>query len=263
MKRFLGDAAWPMTVLVLVLLLWHGATVAFKIPAYVLPDPLRVIEAGMDRHESLAKAVRISAVAAVGGFLLSVVAGVATALLLAQSPLIRRCFVPYTILLQTVPIVAIAPLILMWFGSGLRSVILVVMIICLFPIIANTTQGLTSVDRNLLDLFRMSNASRMQILLKLRLPHALPSFFTGLRISSGLSVIGAFSGEWFASSNTVGEGGLGYSIIYASSQLQTDYLFALVLACAALGTCFFLTVVGCEWFFLHHWHESALKSEEE
>ena len=262
MKRFLTHAAWPIGVLVLVLLLWQGATVVFKIPPYVLPGPLRVIEAGIDRHESLLKAVRISAVAAIGGFLLSVVAGVATALCLAQSPLIRRCLVPYTILLQTVPIIAVAPLILMWFGSGLRSVILVVVIICLFPIIANTTQGLTSVDHSLLNLFRMANASRAQVLFKLRLPHALPSFFTGLRISSGLSVIGAFSGEWFASSNTVGEGGLGYSIIYASSQLQTDYLFALVIACAALGTCFFLTVVGAEWFFLHHWHESALKAEE-
>jgi len=262
MKRFLTDAAWPIGVFVLVLLLWQGATVAFKIPPYVLPGPLRVIEAGIDRHESLLKAVRISAVAAIGGFLLSVVAGVATALCLAQSPLIRRCLVPYTILLQTVPIIAVAPLILMWFGSGLRSVILVVVIICLFPIIANTTQGLTSVDHSLLNLFRMANASRAQVLFKLRLPHALPAFFTGLRISSGLSVIGAFSGEWFASSNTVGEGGLGYSIIYASSQLQTDYLFALVIACAALGTCFFLTVVGAEWLFLHHWHESALKAEE-
>ncbi len=261
MKKFLGMAVWPAGVLVLVVGLWWGATVAFGIPAYVLPDPWRVVEAGWDRKESLFNAVKISSVGAVGGFLLSVVVGVMVALVLAQSPLIRRCLVPYTILLQTVPVVAVAPLILMWFGSGLRSVMLVVSIICLFPIIANTTQGLTSVDRNLLDLFRMSNASRAQEFWKLRLPHALPAFFTGLRISSGLSVIGAFTGEWFASSNAVGEGGLGYSIIYANSQLQTDYLFALVMACAVLGTTFFLVVVTCEWFFLHHWHESAMKPE--
>jgi NitT/TauT family transport system permease protein len=261
MRKFLGMAAWPAAVLVLVVGLWWGATVVFSIPTYVLPDPWRVVEAGWERRESLWKAVRISSVGAVGGFLMAVVTGVLVALVLAQSPLVRRCLVPYTILLQTVPIVAVAPLILMWFGSGLRSVMLVVAIICLFPIIANTTQGLTSVDRNLLDLFRMSNASRGQELWKLRLPHALPSFFTGLRISSGLSVIGAFTGEWFASSNAVGEGGLGYSIIYANSQLQTDYLFALVMACAALGTTFFLLVVSCEWYFLHQWHESAMKPE--
>ena len=159
------------------------------------------------------------------------------------------------------PIVAIAPLILMWFGSGLKSVMLIVFIICLFPIIANTTQGLISVDPNLLNLFKMSNASRGQVLLKLRFPNAVPNFFTGLRISSGLSVIGAFTGEWFASSNAVGEGGLGYSIIYANSQLQTDYLFALVIACAVLGSAFFLTVVFFEWLLLHRWHESAIKPE--
>ena len=241
---------------------WHLACHGLAIPAYVLPPPAAVLRAVVERHTNLASAFRVTALEAGGGYLMSIVAGVLIALFFARSPLVRRSLYPYTILLQTVPIVAIAPLILMWFGSGLRSVILVVVIICLFPIIANTTQGLTSVDHSLLNLFRMANASRAQVLFKLRLPHALPSFFTGLRIASGLSVIGAFSGEWFASSNTVGEGGLGYSIIYASSQLQTDYLFALVIACAALGTCFFLTVVGAEWFFLHHWHESALKAEE-
>ncbi len=242
---------------------WQAATVWLAIPPYILPGPARVMGAGMERHENLLLAVRTSAVAAAGGFGVAVVCGVLAAVVLAQSPLVRRCLVPYTILLQTVPVVAVAPLILMWFGSGLRSVVLVVAIVCLFPIIANTTQGLVSVDRNLLDLFRMSNATRLQVLVRLRLPHALPALFTGLRISSGLSVIGAFTGEWFASSNTVGQGGLGYSIIYANSQLQTDYLFALVLACAALGSSFFLAVVGCEWLMLHRWHESALPRETE
>ncbi|MFM8418822.1 MAG: ABC transporter permease [Verrucomicrobiota bacterium] len=263
MKGLASQAAWPLGVLVFVVLGWHGATVLFESPSYILPAPGRVLTACVERHDNLLLAVRTSAVAALSGFVAAAVLGILAAVVLAQSPLVRRCLVPYTILLQTVPVVAIAPLILMWFGSGLRSVVIVVAIICLFPIIANTTQGLVSVDRNLLDLFRMSNASRLQVLVRLRLPHALPALFTGLRISSGLSVIGAFTGEWFASSNTVGQGGLGYSIIYANSQLQTDYLFALVLACAVLGSSFFFAVVGCEWLLLHRWHESALKAEGE
>jgi len=207
MKRTLAQFGWPLGVFAAVIVLWHLSTRSFGIPAYILPDPLRVLSAGWERRQSLLLAVKTSAVEAGGGFLLSGIAGVLIAFVLAQSAVIRRCMFPYTILLQTVPIVAIAPLILMWFGSGLGSVVLIVFIICLFPIVANTTQGLISVDPNLLNLFRMSNASRREVLFKLRLPHAMPGFFVGLRISAGLSVVGAFTGEWFASSNTVGEGG--------------------------------------------------------
>jgi NitT/TauT family transport system permease protein len=218
-----------------------------------------VVRVVVERHQTLWNAFCITALEAGGGYLLSIVGGVVIALFFAQSPLIRRSLYPYTILLQTVPIVAIAPLILMWFGSGLRSVMLVAFVICLFPIIANTTQGLISVPRNLIDLFIMSNASRSRLLLKLRLPHALPHLFVGLRISAGISVIGAVTGELFASSNAVGEGGLGYSITYANSQLQTDYLFALVLTASLLGFLFFFTVTALEWLCLRKWHESAMK----
>ncbi len=166
-------------------------------------------------------------------------------------------FFPYTILLQTVPIVAIAPLILIWTGTGIASVMLITFIICLAPIIANTTQGLISVDRNMVDLFLMNNATRGQILFKLRLPHALPSLFTGIRISSGIAVIGAITGELFAGSTRVGVGGIGYALQYANAQLETDYLFALVGAATLLGFLFFFTVMFVEWYFLHNWHESA------
>lgn len=253
----------PLMVLVCVVAGWEGACRLFHVPSYILPDPAAVFAAVVERHANLWSAFRITAVEAFSGFLLSIVGGVATALLFAQSAAIRRSLYPYTLVLQTVPIVAIAPLILMWFGSGVHSVMLVSFIICLFPIIANTTQGLISVPRNLVDLFTMANASRTQLLLKLRLPHAVPSLFVGLRISAGISVIGAITGELFASSNAVGQGGLGYSIVYANSQLQTDYLFALVLTASALGFVFFFLVVGCEWIALHRWHESAMKPDND
>ena len=155
------------------------------------------------------------------------------------------------------PIIAIAPLILMWVGAGTASVGVIAFIISLAPVIFNTTQGLISVDENLVHLFLMHNASASQILFKLRLPHAVPSLFVGMRIASGLAVIGAVTGELYAGSSRVGVGGLGYSILYASSQLQTDYLFALVLATTVLGFAFFFLVMFLEWYFLHHWHESV------
>ena len=133
---------------------------------------------------------------------------------------------------------------------------LITFIICLAPIIANTTQGLISVDENLIHLFMMHKASPVQILLKLRLPHAMPNVFTGIRISAGIAVIGGVTGELFAGSTRVGEGGLGYAILYANNQMETSYLFALVFAATVLGFGFFFLVMFFEWLFLHNWHES-------
>jgi NitT/TauT family transport system permease protein len=109
----------------------------------------------------------------------------------------------------------------------------------------------------------MYKASSAQLLFKLRLPHAMPNLFAGIRISAGIAVIGAITGEWFAGSSRVGQGGLGYSIMYASAQLQTAYLFALVIAATVLGFSFFFLVMLVEWYFLHNWHESKRAAEED
>ena len=250
----LGNAA---IVFVLMLVLWQAIIWIFKVPPYMLPPPLRVAHTVALRLPDLWGSLLITAEAAGGGLVASIGAGTLIALLFARSPWIRRLFFPYTVLLQTVPIVAIAPLILMWAGAGLFAIGLVAFIICLPPIIANATQGLISVDENLVQLFLMHNATQGQILRKLRLPHSLPYLFVGMRISSGIAVIGAITGELFAGSGQVGQGGLGYSILYAMAQLQTDYLFALVLAATALGFAFFFLVALFEWLALHKWHESA------
>jgi NitT/TauT family transport system permease protein len=239
------------------LLLWQGLDWLLRVPPYMLPSPPAVCRAVVERFPSLVASLAITAEEAAGGLAASVVVGLVIALVFAQFRWIRRMFYPYTILLQTVPIVAVAPLILMWVGPGIVSVTVVAFIICLAPIIANATQGLISVEPNLVHLFLMHNASRLQILTRLRLPHAVPSLFVGIRIAAGISVIGAITGELFAGSARVGEGGLGYSILYASAQLQTDYLFALVLAATVLGFAFFFVVMFLEWYFLHHWHQSA------
>jgi NitT/TauT family transport system permease protein len=257
MKRRLWFAFNSLMVLIGLLTLWHFAVLELKIPPYILPGPWAVAKAVVHRFPDLMQSLWLTTEAAALGLACSIVAGVAIALVFAQWGWLRRLFFPYTILLQTVPIVAIAPLIIMWAGSGVYSVAIIAFIICLPPVIANTTQGLISVDSNLIDLFLMHKATRPQILFKLRLPHALPNLFTGVRISAGIAVTAAIIGELFVSSSRVGVGGLGYSITYAYSQLEIDYLFALVAAATALGFAFFFIVMFLEWYFLHNWHESS------
>lgn len=261
MKKIGVNLATAAFLFGLFLLVWQGLIWLLAIQPYILPSPMRVAHAVVARFSSLMTSFLITAAAAAGGLAAALAVGILIALLFAQSPWIRRMFYPYTVLLQTVPIVAVAPLILMWVGPGLQSVLLVAFIICLAPIIANTTQGLISVDRNMVDLFLMHGASRSQVLLKLRMPHALPSIFTGIRISAGIAVIGAITGELFGGAARVGVGGIGYAIQYANSQLETDYLFALVLAASVLGFVFFFITMFLEWYFLHEWHESARSAE--
>jgi NitT/TauT family transport system permease protein len=257
MKRQGLLAINSMIVLACLLGLWQALVSLNHLPPYILPGPLAVAHALRDRFPSLLNSLLITAEEAAGGLAASIVAGVAAALVFAQWRWLRQLLYPYTILLQTVPIVAIAPLIINWAGAGIFPVMIVTFIICLAPIIANTTQGLISVDENLIHLFLMYKATPLQILFKLRLPNALPNLFTGIRISAGISVIGGITGELFAGSTRVGEGGLGYAIIYASNQMETGYLFALVLAATVLGFSFFFIVMFLEWLALHNWHESS------
>ncbi|HTW45193.1 MAG TPA: ABC transporter permease [Acidobacteriaceae bacterium] len=261
MKRHLNTALNALGVFAVLVALWQAIIWVFRVPSFMLPSPALVAATLVTRIAPLSQSLLITAEEAGGGLLLSVLAGVAVSLVFAQSGWLRRMLYPYTILLQTVPIIAVAPLILMWSGSGAWSVTLIAFIICLAPIIANTTQGMISVEENLIHLFMMHKASPGQSLFKLRLPHAMPNLFAGIRISAGLSVIGAITGELFAGSSRVGQGGLGYSILYASAQLQTAYLFALVIAASVLGFAFFFLAMFVEWYFLHNWHQSARAGE--
>ena len=263
MKQRAITALNAFAVFAALVILWQLTLRVFHVPSIMLPSPWAVVKAVGARLPSLLNALAITAQESAGGLVASIVVGVIVALIFAQYRWIRKMLYPYTLLLQTVPIIAIAPLILLWIKAGTAAVILIAFIISLAPIIANTTQGLISVDENLVHLFLMHNASRGQLLFKLRLPYAVPNLFVGIRIASGLAVIGAIIGELYAGSSRVGEGGLGYSIQYASSQLQTAYLFALVLATTVLGFSFLFLVMFFEWYFLHRWHESARAPEAE
>jgi NitT/TauT family transport system permease protein len=263
MKRQRLLAMNSVIVLLCLVGLWQAVVSLNHLQVYILPGPLVVAKALHERFPSLLNSLMITTEEAAGGLAASIVAGVAVAMIFAQWRWLRQLLYPYTTLLQTVPVVAIAPLIINWAGAGLLSVTIVTFIICLAPIIANTTQGLISVDANLIDLFLMYQATPAQMLFKLRLPNALPNLFTGIRISAGISVIGALTGELFAGSTRVGEGGLGYAIIYANNQMETSYMFALVLAATVLGFSFFFVVMFLEWLTLHNWHESSLPQTAE
>ena len=238
--RAMFVAAWPpVAFLALALVAWEILVRWLEIPPYLVPSPAAVArEAWMSRAD-LVSASLVTLAGAVSGFVASLVFGTLAAVLFAQAAWIRASLFPYAIFLQTVPIVAVAPLIVIWFGPGFHSVVLVSFVLSVFPILSNATTGLVRVDRELLDLFRLHDASRWQILTRLRLPHSVPMIVAGAKVSSGLTVIGAIVGEFFAG---YGERtpGLGYLILQSSGQLRTELLFACVGASTLLGLGVFL-----------------------
>jgi NitT/TauT family transport system permease protein len=241
--------------------LWELLIKIGNYPVYLLPGPWDVLSLIPSRLGDLWFSFSLTWEEAAGGFLASGLIGIGIALVFAISPVIRKGLLPYVVLFQTIPIIAVSPLIILWCGSGQFAVCVIAFMICLPPVIANVTQGLISVEQNQVDLFRMSNASTLTLLFKLRLPHALPNIFTGLRIASGGAVVGAFVGETFAGSSSVGQGGLGYAALYAQNQTETAYLFALILTSSLMGLFFFFIVSATEWFCLRNWHESVIAGQ--
>jgi NitT/TauT family transport system permease protein len=235
-RRSVLSAVLPPIVLFLVMLAaWQGIVRLWKIPPFLLPSPTDVARAALENSGKLASATGITAAGATAGFCVSLVVGVFVAIVFSQSAIVRRSFFPYAIFFQTVPIVAIAPLIVLWSGTGFRSVVLVAFIVSVFPIITNATAGLTAIDPDLLDLFRLHGASRWQTLFKLRLPGAVPSTVTGAKTSSGLAVIGTIVGEFFVGYDPSEHFGLGYLIQESTTQLKVDLVLCAVVLATLLG----------------------------
>ncbi|MCA9123381.1 MAG: ABC transporter permease [Planctomycetaceae bacterium] len=245
----------PIAFLLSAMLIWHFIVQVGGLPKYVLPGPLSVVRAAWMGKVELSSAIALTAAAAICGFISSLITGTLIAFAFSFSPLIRAGCYPYAVFLQTVPIVAIAPLIVVWFGYGFQSVALIAFIISLFPIITNATTGLTSIDRDLVDLFELHSANRWQVLFKLRLPSAVPYLVTGARVSSGMAVIGAIVGEFFAGYGG-SQDGLGYVIMRATNLLKTDELFAAVIASTALGMAVFAVVNIAGATVLSRWYHA-------
>ena len=215
-------------------LLWQGLVSLFDLPRFLLPSPALVAEAFVAQRQELWQAFWLTGSAALLGFLLSLVLGFFISIAFALSSWLEKGLFPYAVFFQTVPIIAIAPLIILWIGHGFIGVVSVALIISIFPIISGTTVGLTRCLPAHLELFKLHGASTLQRLIKLQIPHAFPQMLAGARISSGLCVIGAIVGE-FSSGFGTEHFGLGYLILFTSGQLKTDVLFACILCSTILG----------------------------
>ncbi|MEO0405912.1 MAG: ABC transporter permease [Cyanobacteria bacterium P01_A01_bin.135] len=253
-----GQLLAPLAIGLAAIALWEAGVRLTGTPPYILPGPLLVMRTLLEEWDTLLPSLLITLQITLVAFGAAVVSGLAIAILFAQSRWIERSFFPYAVILQTTPIVAIAPLIIIWLkNSTFAALVVCAWIVALFPIISNTTLGLKSTDRNLTDLFTLYRASPWQTLVHLRLPHALPYFLGGLRISGGLALIGAVVAEFVAGTGGA-RSGLAYQILLSSYNLQIPRMFAALLLIALLGVSIFGLLSWLSHVCLRHWHESSL-----
>lgn len=256
----IGKWVLPLAIMVLAVWLWDRVCVWNEIPRYILPRPGEVLatlytDAGL-LFGSLLVTLRITFL----GLLLAVAGGVGLAVLFAQSKWVEMSFFPFAVILQVTPIVAVFPLINIYVDNQTAKLLLCAWIVAFFPILSNTTLGLNSVDRNLIDLFRLNGATRWQELWHLRLPAAMPYFLGGLKIAGGLSLIGAVVAEFVAGSSGQSSG-LASRIIEAGYRLNAPRLFAALILISFTGIVIFLALTLVSHLVLRRWHESALRQE--
>jgi NitT/TauT family transport system permease protein len=251
--------ALPIIVLGLGVAAWEAVVRIQNIPPYVLPSPQLVGQTLMTDRDLLFQSLLVTLRTTVEGFLLAAVGGIGLAVLFNQSRLVEYSLYPYAVILQVTPIVAIAPLLLIYLPQQL-AVLACAWIVAFFPVLANTTLGLNSVDRNLADLFSLYGASRGQVLRKLKLPSALPYMLGGLRIAGGLSLIGAVVAEIAAGSAGAGSG-LAYRIAESGYRLNIPRMFAALLLLSVAGIVIFYALSIINYLALRRWHESALDQE--
>jgi NitT/TauT family transport system permease protein len=247
----------PLLVGAFALMLWQLVVSVYAVPVYIVPSPLAVLRALVDDRALLLHSLGVTLGIALTALAASIVLGVLVALLFVRSRWIEMSLFPYAVLMQVTPIIAIAPLIIIWVKNTWLALVMCAVVVAIFPIISNTTLGLRSVDPALLNLFRICRATRSQILFRLRIPSSLPYFFGGLRIASGLSLIGAVVAEFVA--GTGGQGaGLAYQILLAGIQLNIPRLFAALTLITLSGVVFFAVTVWVSRLALARWHESEI-----
>ena len=251
--------ALPIVVLALGLAVWELVVRIEDIPPYVLPAPGNILRTLISDWDLLSRALLVTLITTFEGFLLAAAGGVGLAVLFNQSRLVECSLYPYAVILQVTPIVAIAPLLLIYLPQH-AAVLVCAWIVAFFPILANTTLGLHSVDRNLVDLFEIYGASRIEVLKRLKLPAALPYMLGGLKIAGGLALIGAVVAEIAAGSAGAGSG-LAYRIAEAGYHLDIARMFAALILLSAAGITIFFALSLLSYMLLRRWHESAIAAE--
>jgi len=255
-----GRVVAPVLIGMLALGVWEGIVRVEGIPPYILPGPLLVARTVITDWGTLFPSLLVTLAITGAAFLVSAVLGLFLAVLFTQSAWIERAFFPYAVILQVTPLVAIAPLIILWVKWIPLALLICAWLVAFFPVLSNTVLGLTSTDQNLVDLFRLYGATRWQALRYLRLPAALPFFLGGLRISGGLALIGAVVAEFVAGTGGA-QSGLAFRILEAGYQLQIPRMFAAVFLISAAGVLIFVLLQGLSRLALGRWHESEIETE--
>jgi len=253
--------AVPLGVGIAVLVAWEFLVGYFEIPKFVLPAPSLIGASLVTDFASLMGSLWVTLKVTVTAFVLAVIGGVALAILFSQSRTVEMALFPYAVILQVTPVVAIAPLIIIWVGFDhiAWALLILAWVVAFFPILSNTTLGLNSADHNLLNLFELYGASRWQILTQLRMPTALPYLLAGMRISGGLALIGAVVAEFVAGSASAS--GLAWRIVESGNRLLIPRMFAALILLAALGIAIYFAMTALQYLLLRKWHESAVKRE--
>ena len=252
----------PLALLALAVAAWAVASARSGLPGFILPSPADVLRAGWDTRDILFPALRTTLFETGLGLILSVLLAATIAAAIDLSSFLRRAFYPLLVASQTVQILAIAPLLILWFGFGLTSKVVIVVLICFFPLTLSMADGLASADPDLVALFRAMGATRSQIWRMIRLPSATPAFFSGLKIAVTYSVVGATIGEWVG-----GTEGLGLYMLRSKNALATDQVFVAILVTSAVSIALFVVVTLLErlalpWFFTRQraeqWEETGI-----
>ena len=259
-KRAMDRVLYPAIVAVVLLGTWQALVTAFKLPAYLVPSPILMMQTLFTDWQSLGGALLVTLKITLLSFATATVVGVLISFLFVQSRKIETALFPYAVLLQVTPIVAVAPLIIIWVKNPTASLVICASLVALFPIISNTTLGLRSIDPDLQSYFAMNRANRMQTLWRLRIPSALPYFFGGLRMSSGLALIGAVVAEFVAGTGGAATG-LAYQILMAGYQLNIPRMFAALLLISLAGVGLFALMAWLTKLALGSWHASELSRD--
>jgi ABC-type nitrate/sulfonate/bicarbonate transport system permease component len=232
------------------LVAWQFIVTTTGISDFILPAPLEILKVTIRFFPQLVRHTWTTTAEILLGFAIGNAIAVAMAVAIVNSRIVERALYPLIIASQTIPKVALAPLFLIWFGSGLTPKVVITAIVCFFPTVVNTVQGFRATDERAIDLLRLVAASRRQVFVKLQFPSALPYFFAGLKISIALAVIGAIIGEWVGANS-----GLGYLIMYSTQTVRTDLMFAALLVVSVLGMVLYLIAVLFERLF--SWRASS------
>ena len=258
MKK-LFDILFPLAVAIALLAAWEITVTVKQIPPYILPAPSAIFAALVQNWSSLSSAMAVTIAVTLQGFAGAAIAAVLLAILFSQSRLAERALYPYAVILQVTPMVAIAPLILIWVGFEHidRALALIAGLIAFFHILSNAVQGLKSADFVLVDLTRLYGATRWQTLRFVQMPSALPALLTGMKVGGVIALIGEVTAEFAAGSGPAS--GLAWRIVESGNRLEIATLFAALALLALTGILFFAALSLLEWALLHRWHESQLR----